>query len=494
MTTKSLGYVLRSLYPGAFASYRGIVFRVTGPEPGATAGISWDMNLTMELNAKLREGSGKQLLEKVGKKLNKQILEESNRTISNPNELTVGVPKKVDLRFDETLDMVYCTDPNCGTMDKLVYIKNPPKDRMPTCRTCHKAPVQQAPVWIPQKRKVVTTAHAMLGDASQTIVRNMGTKQIFCHYSRSGDKCMHPDGDGKCAHEFLLKLGSLKMFDPQRPIDSLRRYNPHCPKNLDVPPIPLERLFRTDTHWYKMDFPRESLTVPLKVSAVEEFEMQNENDVNRINEVFDDLKGIYFNSNLVDLNSSKFSYMRVLEITYGYRIGSQSNGVSRYYIGGEEKTVLGRLTETQGFVLTLTKQFDKEIEKLLPEYKNETFDNLKDIALHSIKHALLVLAPMWTGFEDDKFYGSYEILDEGGKIYVYDTDEGGNGGFAAIIQHRDNFIRMIKSIHQRLNCPTRECPKACKQCLFIKNCGNVNRKLNRKIVQSLRIFWPAGYT
>lgn len=130
----------------------------------------------------------------------------------------------------------------------------------------------------------------------------------------------------------------------------------------------------------------------------------------------------------------------------------------------------------------------------MPEYKNETFENLKDIALHSIKHALLVLAPMWTGFEDDKFYGPYEILDEGGKIYVYDTDEGGNGGFAAIIQHRDNFIRMIKSIHQRLNCPTRECSKACKQCLFIKNCGNVNRKLNRKIVQSLKIFWLAGYT
>src|SRR5690606_6258577 len=113
-------------------------------------------------------------------------------------------------------------------------------------------------------------SHTLLGDAGdQGVIRNMGVGQIFCYYSKPGDKCNHPDStDGKCVHDFVPKLGSLKMTDPQRPIDSLRKHNPHCPKGLVVPPIKLDRLYRTSSYWYKMDFPRESMTVPLQVSSV----------------------------------------------------------------------------------------------------------------------------------------------------------------------------------------------------------------------------------
>jgi len=485
-TTKSLAYALRSLYPGAFASYRGVVFRVTSPQHTTLRGVTPDMPITVSVMRRLTEPSGAKLLSKAISKLQNQIIEESGRTISNLNNVTVTVPEKIDLRFDDPLDMVYCSDPKCGTLDKLSYFRYPPKDRMPYCRRCHKTPVQQAPVWIPHRRSGVRS-HALLGDPGIGIIRNMGIHQIFCYYSRPGNKCTHPQSaDGQCTHDFILKLGSLKMENPQRPIDSLRRHNPHCPKGLKVPPVKLERIWRTGNYWYKMDFPRESITVPLQVSAVERYSLADDTEISEVNEVLDDMKPLLFNPEIIDLENSRFSRVRVLELTYGFRIGNKFSGISSYYLDGQENNVLGRLTDTQGFVLVLKSKFHEIIDELSKK------KDRKEVALHSLTHALLVLAPMYTGFEPDKFHGSYDVLgpEEGGRVYVYDTDEGGNGGFAALMHNRDNLIRMFKSIQQRLECPTRECLNACKQCLFIKNCGNVNRKLNRHLLLAMKIFWP----
>lgn len=492
-TSKSLGYALRSLYPGSFASYQGVVFRVTGPEQGSLRGISSDMKASMDILKELaKDNQGQQLLQKAITKLELNIAEETGRSISLSGNLNIVVPKKIDLRFDETLDMVYCKNPVCGTLDKLAYHKYPPKDQMPSCRFCRESPVTQAPVWIPQPLNP-RGSHALLGDTGdQGVIRNMGVGQVFCYYSRPGDKCLHPNSpDGKCVHDFVQKLGSLKMTDPQRPIDSLRKHNPHCPKGLDVPPIKLERLYRTGSYWYKMDFPRESMTVPLQVSAVETFEMKNDQEVIEVNEVLDDVKRTVFNSKLVDIEDSKFTRMHVLEATYGFRIGNRYSGVSTYYLDGIENYVVGRLTKTQGFVLTLKPEFFSAVEELNKQEPSAAgTDELVEIALHSIKHALLVLAPRYTGFEPEKFHGSYDIFPDrkGARVYVYDTDDGGNGGFAALMRDGRSFHRMLEEISIRLGCPTRECKEACKLCLFIKNCGNVNRKLNRRLLQRLRVF------
>src|SRR3989442_13560538 len=130
-TSKSMGYALRSLYPGAFASYQGVVFRVTGPETGAMRGVADDSKLSREVYFKLRSTeAGKKLLLKATEKLQKQLLEESGRSISL-DDLNVVVPKKIDLRFDETLDVEFCRDTNCGTLDRLSYFKLLPRDSMP---------------------------------------------------------------------------------------------------------------------------------------------------------------------------------------------------------------------------------------------------------------------------------------------------------------------------------------------------------------------------
>ena len=237
------------------------------------------------------------------------------------------------------------------------------------------------------------------------------------------------------------------MEDPQRPIDSLRRHNPHCPRGLNVSPIKLERLYRTGSHWYKMDFPRESMSVPLQVSAVESYKISNDSEIDEVNECLSDVKLILFNPEIVDLEKSRFSRMRVLEVTYGYRIGSKITGVSSYYLNGQENEVIGRLTDTQGFLLVLKPTFHQLIEKLSKDNTGtQNPEDLKEIAAHSLKHALLVLAPMFTGFEPEKFYGSYDVLkpEEGARIYVYDTDEGGNGGFASLMKERDNLSKNVQ--------------------------------------------------
>jgi hypothetical protein len=491
ITNKSLSYALRSLYPGAFASYQGVIFRVMGPEKTTLSGVYTSNEMMYSMMEKLMTDSGKRLTAKAIEKLKKQVREDSNRSIPI-NHVRITVPTRIDLRFDESLDMVYCSDPQCGTLDKLSYFKTPPKDRMPTCRRCRKAYVHQAPVWIPQ-RLPRQMSHALLGgDLETALIRNMGTAQIFCHHSKTGDRCTNPlSTDGKCVHDFIPKLGSLKMEDPQRPIDSLRRYNPHCPKGLNVPPKKLDRLFRTKTHWYKMDFPRESMSVPLQVSAVEEYKIPNDTEINEVNEVLANVKPLLFNSDIVDIEKSGFSRMQVLEMTYGYRIGNRFTGISTIYPNGQANDVIGRITETQGFLLVLKPSFHDKIESLANESKGpDNPESLKEIAAHSLKHALLVLAPMYTGFEPEKFYGSYDILkaEEGAKVYVYDTDEGGNGGFAALMKDRNNLMKMFEGIQERLECPTRECSNACKQCLFIKNCGNVNRKLSRKLLLALNLF------
>jgi len=493
-TTKSLAYALRSVYPGAFASYQGVVFKVTSPEIGSLRGHKPDMNLTIRVRAKLAEEAGKTLVQKASRKLISQVADDTDRRIAI-TELGVTVPNKIELRFDDSLDMVFCSDSTCGTLDRLSYHKFPPRDRMPSCRSCKSASVQQAPVWIPQRTSSRGTAvgHAMLGGTqTASFIRNMGTRQIFCYYSNPGDGCLNPHStDGKCVHDFVGKLGSLRMEDPQRPIDSLRRHNPHCPKGLPVPPITLERLHRTGGYWFKMDYPRESMTVPLQVSAVESYTVSGDSEIEEINGVLHEVKPLIFNGGLVDLERTAFSRLRVLEVTYGYRVGNRFTGVSEYYLDGQENNVPGRLTETQGFVVTLKPEVYDAIERIRQEhFKDENLDDMVEIALHSLKHALLVLVPLYTGFEPDKFYGSFDPLGPsvGARVFVYDTDEGGSGGFASLMRDRNGFLRMLREIRKRLACPTRDCLTACKQCLFVKNCGNVNRKLNRHLLNQLGVF------
>ena len=107
---------------------------------------------------------------------------------------------------------------------------------------------------------------------------------------------------------------------------------------------------------------------------------------------------------------------------------------------------------------------------------------------------MLVEAPLCTGLDEQKFHGSFEINqkkeeDWAAKVYVYDTEDGGSGGFSTIMRNRDIVERMLDDIRlRRIHCPVRECKAACKFCISIKNCGFVNRRLNRHLLIRSNIF------
>lgn len=494
-TSKPLGVALRTLYPGSYFSYQGVIFRVISPSSvggESFSGVTEDLRKTENAAEVLDDYP--QLAEKVFKIIRKEVERDIGITLplKDRRPIRVKVPGKVDLRLDDTLEKVYCMNSKCGTMYKISNFTLKSKG-LNSCVRCG-GKMQQAPIFIPVLHK---TDDLTIGATGVHIgsIKPLDDRIMFCHYGTSSGKCTAPTStDGRCVTNYLDKLGSLQVMDPQRPIDSIKRTNPDCPKNIHVPPKDIDRPKRTGSIWYKLDFPRESMTSPLTASSVVCYEDQEDPEIQEVNDVLNFMLGQFFNSKLVDFDLTDFTHMKILETVYGYRLGTRMNGFTTSYIGTSTKTVLGRIINTKGFRITLK----HEIYEKIKEIKNAK--NLKDseeeileVILHSLKHALLVQAPIFTGLEENKFHGTFEINDQNDEwaasVYVYDAEDGGSGGFSTIIRNRNIFEKMLDDIRlRRLYCPVRECRQACKHCLYMGNCGFVNRRLNRKILLESGIF------
>lgn len=493
-TTRSLSMALRSLYPGSFASYQGVIFRVIAPGNDILSGITPDNIKTEKVEDVFDEYP--ELFHKVYKIIRKQIQEDTGVLLPIPSKrpLRVMVPGKIDLRIDDTLEKVYCTNKNCGTIWKLSWLSKNSKG-LPRCLLCSSR-IQQAPIFVPvlndEKISVGGTGVRMGSEVQQ-----LPDRMMFCHYKTPTGKCRAPTStDKQCVSKerFRDMLGSLVMRDAQRPIDSLKLCNPDCPKGLFVPDIGITRPPRQTNVWYSLDFPRESLNVPLSASAVRTEIDDEDPEIDEVNEVIGPLLGQFFNNKMVDFDSTKFTNMKILETVYGYRVGNQKTGSTTSYIGLDRKTVIGRVTNTKGFQITIKREIYDFIKKYKEE-KNITNEDqeILEIILHSLKHALLVEVPVFTGLDENKFHGAYEINeDEDGwaaRVYVYDTEDGGSGGFSTVMRNREILIQMLDDIRlKRIHCPVRECKQSCKHCLYIKNCGSVNRKLNRNLLIESEIF------
>jgi hypothetical protein len=325
----------------------------------------------------------------------------------------------------------------------------------------------------------------MVGAQAQSqAIHEMKKPDLFCPNQSSKGKCKVI---GVCPDP--APNASLVVTDPQRPIDSLMIVKNDCPKGVIVEPKRLPRPWRTNEFYFKADFPREQLTTPLSISGVEPFTLIDDKEIVDINEVLSEVLPLKFNTNVVDLKETRFSRLNVLEAVYGFKVGDSKRGLSTYYIGGREQDLIGRLIETQGFVLSFNPNIYTELEKISEKYKSKVGDMI-DITLHTLKHALLVLMPQYTGLEPNKFFGSYEynLENKTAKVYVYDTDEGGSGGYASLMSEGSRFINIINEIKTRLLCLQRECQYACKLCMHIENCGKLNKKLNRNILNDLNVF------
>ena len=494
-TTRPLGIVLRTLYPGAFASHQGVTFRVVSPGSEIISGVSPDNGKTEKIEDDLLEHPN--LAKKVYKIIRKQIEQDTGILLPEHKRrpIRVVVPGKIDLRIDETLENVYCTNYKCGTLWKLGWLNRNQKSRgLPKCALCGFR-VQQAPIFVP----VIEDSGIAVGGAGMPLgstIQNLPYRMLFCHYKTPKDRCKAPTSvDRQCVprEQFKEMLGSLVMRNPQRPIDSLRLCNPDCPKGLQVPDIQITRPQRVGNTWFRTDFPREALNVPLHASAVETFEGE-EPDVDEVNEVVSTLLGRFFDKEVVDYQNTKFMSMKILETVYGYRTGSQNTGSTTSYIGIDRKTVLGRITNTKGFQITIKPEIYERISAIKEKKKLHYEDEeILEVILHSLKHSLLVEMPVFTGLDEHKFHGTFEINEKkhewAARVYVYDTEDGGSGGFSTIMGNKEILVKVLDDVRLRkINCPVRECSKACKHCIYIKNCGFVNRKLNRKLLIESGIF------
>ena len=498
--TRALGIALHQLYPGAFASYQGIVFRVTSGTNDLLSGVTEDSIKTEKAEDALYEYP--ELTEKAFATIRKEVMRDTGVLLPDTErrKLRIKVPGKVDLRLDEKLENVFCQNHNCGTMWKLSWLlrNKPSSGGLPRCQLCGNR-VSQAPVFVPIADNSNTAPSiGVAGVALNVEIQPLPTRQMFCHYKTPQDGCRAPGGDGRCVTEpFQDKLGSLIQFDSSRPIESLKLCNPDCPKKIPVPPIGILPPRRQPGFWWRKDYPRESLNSPLTATAVHSYDDYEDPETLEVNDVLQPMLGQFFNPEVVDLRKTRFTKMKILETVYGYRIGSKRYGTTTSYVGMNSKTVLGRVTDTKGFQVTIKPEiYDvvKKIREKLRDADDYNEEDVLEIILHTLKHALLVEAPLCTGLDEQKFHGSFEINqkkeeDWAAKVYVYDTEDGGSGGFSTIMRNRDIMERMLDDIRlRRIHCPVRECKTACKFCISIKNCGFVNRRLNRHLLIRSNIF------
>ncbi len=500
--SRPLGMVIRTLYPLAYATWQDAVFHVNGlgPLPGISADAARSRTIDREL------AKNTQLLKKAYERIKFDLQDMTEKLIEEWDEdddgepitqLNVVVPQSITLRLDTSLDVVYCD--RCHALSRLSKIGRNTKSGLPLHRNCkHGGRFRQAPVFVPRPEGTETVGLA--GEPGAAKVKSISPYQIVCKYLRTGGRCEHPDTkDDKCDPRPEQQLSYLEI-NPQRPLSGLRIINPHCPKGLtNIPPQKVSAPRVGPGSYYAKRFPSPGITSPLFVTIADE-DTKTTDDIDYVNSYIQEVKKTLFNPKFVDIDNTQFSKINVLELVYGLRVGgSRFGGYTEHWMdGGENNNVLGRMMKTRGFVITIKPEIYEKINEIIDsdpklQEKDDPEHYVLDIVVHTLKHAMLVLVPQFTGYEDQKFMGAYEILDDkkGAKIYLYDNENGGHGGFATLIKDVDRFSDMIKRIvGERLKCPVRECKHACGNCLFIRRCGKINRDLNRHYLARTEIFQP----
>jgi hypothetical protein len=403
--------------------------------------------------------------------------------------LKVIVPKKVELRLDASLDVVYCS--GCGHLNYLSKIPRAGKGGLPIHSNCPEGDgyrYMQAPVFI--KKKSDDDSVGVTGAADEFKIQSIISDQVNCKYLRLNGKCVHPNGDGTCVPNLEGRRSYLKI-NPRRPLSGLQIVNEHCPKGLTgIPVQPLRTPTPGKGFQYLKQFPTSDLTSPLRTSVAKEDPKETE-ETRKINDWIREIKKLWFNSKYVDYDSTRFSKIDVLDVVFGIRIG----GFYDHWIRSGGSRILGRYMRTQGFVVTIKPNIYDKIRELMPQYARSLTTQpdpekyLLDVMVHTMKHALLVLVPSFTGFEDQRFMGSYEILDEhnGAKIYLFDNEDGGNGGFATLMRQGEQFTKMIRKVSTLIKCPVRRCEYGCGNCIYLRRCGKGNREINRQLLEESEI-------
>lgn len=491
---KPMGQAIRNYFPKAFVLHQDVMFRVDGPAHSGLPGITPNQDLSREIMKKLLKEPG--LEKKIWNKIIYELgvhgfdtgpIEDHMNFDGEPEDgdyVNVIVPAKIDLRLDKGLNVGRCR--GCGHLNYFSFMPHNSKG-LPIHSSCTKGKKRysQAPVFVPYPDDESTAARPHSTD--QLKIQTVIPKDVNCIHFKPGKVCDHPDTtDHKCVDD-MDGQHSYMTLGPNYPLKGIKIVNNLCPKGLkNIKPRNMTKTRSGTEYHYKTKFAETGITGRLYTTVAMESENESET-IQSINNEINETKIGWFKNELVDLAQTKFARITAIDLVYGRRIG----GYYDHDIKGErgKNNVVGRMLETQGFVIAIREGIS-DVATELVQYDDPSVpekDKIKDkvkIITHTLEHAILNQIPTFTGMDENMFGSSYEIEDEGkgAKIYLYDNEVGGHGGFGTLMADGDRFSRLIENVYKAIKCPIRKCRIGCKHCLFIRNCGLSNNKINRRML------------
>tara|TARA_Y100001936_G_scaffold126155_1_gene123531 strand:+ start:11648 stop:13171 length:1524 start_codon:yes stop_codon:yes gene_type:complete len=493
---KPLSQTIRNYYPKAFVMHQDVTFRVDGPTQTGLPGITPDDDETSKIDRELMKNP--ELAEKVWERvlyeletrgfdttdLRNQIDDDEEEDEDYVNVLKIIVPELITLRLDKGLNVGRC--PKCGNLQWINKISRNSQN-LPVHNNCpsnsRDPKYRQAPVFVPYPEK---TEDKWKADRNTLKIQTIIPKDVNCYYLKPGNGCNHPQSTTKKCDPSFSKQHSYMQQGPNYPLSGIKIVNNHCPLGLkNIPSRGLTPVRAGTGLRYQKQFPANGITQRLYTSIAWETNKQSE-EIDEINSAIQEIKKTWFNQELVNFEETKFARLRVIDVIYGIRIGGY------YDSWAGDKKLLGRMLKTQGFVITLNEKIWDVAENLKEKWKSQEEDPVKEIVTilaHTLKHAILNNVPTFTGIDETKFGGSYEVLPDkkGVKIYYFDNEEGGHGGFATLTGDVKRFSDMMSAVYNQTECPVRNCNRGCKHCLFIRNCGLGNQKIHRKLLLAANI-------
>ena len=481
-----IGTVLRSYYPLAFVTQQDVLFRVNGPGqalPGITKDEKESTKIMKQLWAKpeLEEALWNKILSELDVHgFNTSGLKndmEFNSEETDGDKINVIVPSKIDLRLDKGTNVAACE--GCGHLNYINLTSQ--RNALPThigCEDKYNNTYRQSPVYVPFPND--KEVEAVYGSSDQLKIQSIPGLYVNCLHFKKGF-CNHTKTtDSRCVDYPAGQHSYLWAASPNFPIRGIKVVNNKCPKGLtDIKPRSLP-MMRANEYHYRKTWPNNRITKRLSTKVAWEDPTSSES-IDGINDKINEVKNNWFRNEIVDLQSTKFSRIKFIDVVYGIQLG----GFLDHWITGEkgENHVLGRMLDTQGFMITIRNNILETAAGLTGFGVEEAQDKV-NIIIHTLEHAIRSMLPSSTGLEETKFEASYEILEEGkgARIFLFDNEAGGHGGFATLMSHVDRFSDMIESIYKRVKCPIRNCKFGCEHCVYLRNCGQSNLKLNRKML------------
>ena len=492
---KPMGQAIRNYFPKAFVLHRDVMFRVDGPAHTGLPGITPSPEQSMEITKKLLREPGleKKIWDKILYELGvhgfkTKWIEDKMKFDGEPEEgdyINIIVPAKIDLRLDKGLNVGRCR--GCGHLNYFNFMPHNSQG-LPTHTNCTKGKKRytQAPVFVPYPDDESHAARPQSTD--QLKIQTVITKDVNClHFNAAAKSCNHPDTtDRRCVDEVDGQHSYMKL-GPNYPLKGIKIVNNLCPKGLkNIKPRIMTTTRAGTGYYYRKKFADTGITGRLYTTVAMESESESE-AIQSINNEIAETKKTWFNNELVDFEQTKFARITVIDMVYGRRIG----GYYDHDIKGErgKNYIMGRMLKTQGFVIAIREGIS-DVATGLVQYDDPSVpekEKIKDkvtIITHTLEHAILNQIPTFTVMDENLFGSSYEIEDEGkgAKIYLYDNEVGGHGGFGTLMADGERFSRLIENVYKEIQCPIRKCKLGCKHCLFLRGCGLGNNKINRRML------------